>query len=141
MTTVILERWLSIPGWEGFYEVSDLGRVRSVDRVIVHPISGPSALKGRILKQSPTSDGGHLVVTLVDSIGGRRRVAKVHHLVLEAFVGPRPHGMESCHRNDIGTDNSLTNLRWDTRSSNVRDQIRNGRHRNNLPNARKRPAA
>lgn len=120
------EQWRQIPDWEGFYEVSNDGRVRSVDRTITHPLSGLTALKGRLLKQAPT--GGHLVVTLIDSVGRRRRVAKVHHLVLEAFVGARPAGMEGCHRNDNGYDNHLSNLRWDTRSSNVRDQVRNGLH-------------
>lgn len=52
----------------------------------------------------------------------------VHQLVLEAFVGPRPEGMEACHWNDVCTDNRLENLRWDTTSANRHDQVRNGRH-------------
>jgi hypothetical protein len=51
----------------------------------------------------------------------------VHHLVLEAFVGPRPKGMECCHWDDDATNNRLSNLRWGTRLDNMQDRIRNGR--------------
>jgi hypothetical protein len=59
---------------------------------------------------------------------GARRDALVHHLVLEAFVGPQPPGAEGCHWNDDPTDNRLENLRWDTRSANQFDSVRNGTH-------------
>lgn len=59
------------------------------------------------------------------AIRGRSRL--VHHLVLEAFVGPRPNGMEACHTDDDFSNNALSNLRWDTPSSNVADRIRNGK--------------
>jgi hypothetical protein len=52
----------------------------------------------------------------------------MHILVLEAFVGPRPAGMEGCHWDDDPTNNHLSNLRWDTRSANARDAVRNGRN-------------
>lgn len=51
----------------------------------------------------------------------------VHHIVLEAFIGPRPDGMVGCHANDIGDDNRLENLRWDLPSANYRDRDNNGR--------------
>ncbi len=54
---------------------------------------------------------------------------RVHHLVLETFVGPCPDGMESCHRDDDPTNNWVDNLRWDTRQANVNDKMRNGHHR------------
>jgi hypothetical protein len=50
----------------------------------------------------------------------------IHHLVLEAFIGPCPPGLEACHANDNGFDNRLGNLRWDTRSSNRVEGYRNG---------------
>ncbi|MDP7729539.1 HNH endonuclease [Mycobacterium sp. TY813] len=52
----------------------------------------------------------------------------MHHLVLEAFVGPRPPGLEGCHGNGDPADNSVANLRWDTRSANVFDSVRHGTH-------------
>lgn len=54
----------------------------------------------------------------------------VHTLVLEAFRGPRPIGMECCHNNGNGHDNHLSNLRWDTPSSNNKDKVRHGTHNN-----------
>lgn len=52
----------------------------------------------------------------------------VHRLVLEAFVGPCPEGMEGCHNNGDPADNRLANLRWDTKSANAKDSIRHGTH-------------
>jgi len=57
----------------------------------------------------------------------RRRSRLVHHLVLEAFVGPCPDGMECCHLDDDRTNNRLENLRWDTHRSNCADALRNGK--------------
>lgn len=58
---------------------------------------------------------------------GRCRLLYIHHLVLEAFVGPRGGDMIACHVNDVPTDNRLENLRWSTRRGNSLDAIRNGR--------------
>jgi hypothetical protein len=57
---------------------------------------------------------------------GRRRTTAVHHLVLEAFVGPRPPGHIGCHRNDVPDDNRPSNLYWGTVADNQRDITRNG---------------
>jgi hypothetical protein len=56
----------------------------------------------------------------------RRFDKLIHRLILETFIGPCPEGMECCHKNDVPTDNRLENLRWDTRSNNVKDAFRNG---------------
>lgn len=119
------ERWLPIPGWEPLYQVSDKGRVRSLYRTIVCKNGVRKPKPGRILKASP-SDGGHLFVKLYD--GGRYRGAPVHLLMMEAFVGPCPEGMEVLHHNDVPDDNRLDNLRYGTRSANVLDMVRNGNH-------------
>jgi hypothetical protein len=117
------EKWLPIPGWENFYEVSDHGRVRSIERVI--PFKGRTRrVFPRILR--PWQRGGRLAVTLAD--GGRKTRRHVHLLVLETFIGPRPFGLECCHRDDDPTNNRLDNLRWDTHSSNELDKVRNGNH-------------
>lgn len=66
---------------------------------------------------------GHLLV----SISPGRRQRFVHHLVLEAFVGPRPNGMEGCHFPDRDpANNRLSNLRWDTKKSNYADSVLHG---------------
>ena len=60
--------------------------------------------------------------------GDRRKVRRVHHLVLEAFVGPCPVGLEGCHWDDDKDTNHLNNLRWDTHGANMNDAVRNGNH-------------
>jgi hypothetical protein len=117
------ETWLPVVGWEGFYEVSDQGQVRSLDRVVAFGLQQRLA-RGRILK--PGRDNhGVLFVNL--SADGRHRVRRVHVLLLEAFVGPRPPGLDGCHWDDDSENNRLANLRWDTKSANARDKIRNGK--------------
>lgn len=123
------EEWRPVAGFEGFVEVSNLGRVRSLDRMTVIPACGRAeayvrTLRGRILKQA-RHPAGYMYISFS---GGRkqRKNAKVHHLVLEAFIGPRPEGTEGCHANDIPDDNRADNLRWDTPKANVRDKVRNG---------------
>ena len=119
------ERWLPVVGYEGYYEVSDQGRVRSVDRVVPHGKRW-KAMQGKPLKPSPNCRSGIRVVTL--SKCGKRNQRQVHVLVLLAFVGPRPPDKEGCHRDDDHANNSLSNLYWGTRAENVRDCIQNGNH-------------
>ncbi len=57
---------------------------------------------------------------------GQKRIVLIHRLVLELFVGPCPDGLESCHENGIGSDNRVSNLRWDTHERNMADQVRHG---------------
>lgn len=75
---------------------------------------------------------------IITNAAGKKCCKMVHTLVLEAFVGPCPEGMECCHANDIGTDNNLTNLRWDTHKSNIEDAKRNNKivHGESHPNSR-----
>lgn len=74
----------------------------------------------------PTRDGYHGHVKVGLSKGNKKYFRKVHRLVLEAFVGPRPEGMECCHYNGDPADNRLENLRWDTSKGNTSDSIRHG---------------
>lgn len=130
MNQIATERWLPVVGYEGAYEVSDQGRVRSLDRLqrISRSRDGRMPhlrdLEGRVRQQSLNSNG-YCQVNL--SLDGRRHIARVHVLVLEAFTGPRPDGMEGCHGNGERTDNRLVNLRWDTRESNFLDRARAGK--------------
>ena len=119
------EVWKPVPGYEGRYEVSDQGRVRSLDRVVTQisrwgtPYT--SNRKGRVLRPGP-SNFGHLSVVL-----GRRNTKMVHDLVLRAFIGPPPDMHECCHNNGDPADNRLENLRWGTRSENIMDSVRQGK--------------
>lgn len=117
--------WLPIVGYEGAYEVSRDGRVRSLTRM-VRCGSGTGYITGREMKTFLSADGRYPTVKL--SLNGKKKSHLVHRLMLEAFDGPCPPGLEGCHRNDIPTDNRIENLRWDTRESNMRDVVLNGNH-------------
>jgi hypothetical protein len=120
------ERWLPVVGFEGLYEVSDLGRVRSLGRVDVLG----RRWKPRPLR--PTSDGeGYLKVGLTprgpDGAGVPPVLERVGVLVLAAFVGPRPAGHDCCHKNHVPWEHGLSNLHWGPRSDNLLEARRNFR--------------
>lgn len=117
------EKWRPVVGYEGAYEVSDQGRVRSVDR-LGSGRWGERVYRGRVLRGSEHPVDHHVRVCLYRD-GARERVF-IHRLVLDAFVGPQPVGMEACHNNGDPTDNALRNLRWDTHSENLRDKRKHG---------------
>lgn len=127
------ENWRPVVGYEGLYEVSDWGRVRSVDRVIRQKNRwgnvAPRRLSGKILQ--PTVDKGRFAYgRLQVKLGGKskreQRTRLVHHLVLEAFVGPRPEGTEAAHGDGNAANNRLANLRWATPLENAQDKRRHG---------------
>lgn len=126
----MIEVWKAADGHEGAYEVSNFGRVRSLDRIEsydrVDQYSGRTITvtrkhKGRVLRPGRT-ESGHLTVAL-----GKGNSRHVHILVLTAFAGPRPAGMEGLHGDDDASNNALENLRWGTRSDNIHDAIGNGK--------------
>jgi hypothetical protein len=118
------ERWKSVVGYEGLYEVSDLGNVRSLNR-IVKTVKGQRRFRGKVLKQLVRPDGYHVVAL---SREGKERPYRVHVLVLGAFSGPRPSGEETLHGNGNRSDNRFVNLRYGTRSENMQDALRHGTH-------------
>lgn len=125
------EIWKSIPNWEGLYEVSSLGRIRSLDRYIFgrHP-TGKKLFRfyrGRIL--SPSKNKKYARIVLSSPSKGKIS-ATVHSLVTLTFYGKRPEKLEVCHNNGNGFDNRLINLRYDTRSANTLDCIKHGKHSN-----------
>jgi hypothetical protein len=125
-----IEVWKPVPGFVGLYEVSDLGRVRSLDRVITKPSGRQARLAGKLLAPCPCSTfHQYCRVRLCDAAKGQRGWFYVHRLVLEAFVGPCPEGMVACHNSRRAGAlelNTLANLRWDTRSANEADKVRHG---------------
>lgn len=117
-----MEQWRDIPGFEDCYQVSDMGRVRSLDRY-VRTFSrfelSTRLLKGRVLKIQK-HNGGYAQVCL-------SRVPRlIHSLVLLAFVGPVPEGMEGAHDDGDRTNNRLSNLRYATPLSNANDRRLHG---------------
>ncbi len=121
------EKWLPVVGFEGLYSVSDQGRVRSEARYVRCLSGSPSnlvesqrLLRQRILKS--TISAGYPKVAL--GAGNDRRI---HNLVAEAFIGPRPEGQYVMHRNDDPCDNWLENLTYGTPSQNQVDRRRRER--------------
>lgn len=114
------ENWLPIPGHEGLYEVSDLGRIRSVAH------QGPTRwVPQRILRQS-IGTHGYPKVSLQKDLQAKSHT--VHSLVASAFLGPRPEGMEVRHLDGNCLNPVAANLRYGTRSENRYDQVRHGTH-------------
>jgi hypothetical protein len=119
------EQWRAIPGWEGLYEVSDHGQVRSLDRMIPSSRGGRQRLRGRLLKPAYGTDGRRFIGLHRDGQSIQRRI---YTLVLEAFVGPRPDGFDACHNDGDCVNDHVGNLRWATRSDNILDAVRHGTH-------------
>ena len=117
------ERWLPTLSHPLAYEVSTTGRVRSVPRFVKHSWGHTRFECGRYM--APVPDGaGYLYLHL--SRGGRRRAVAVHTLVLEAFVGPCPAGMECRHLDSDPGNNRIDNLEWATRLVNANDRVVRG---------------
>lgn len=116
------DRWRDVAGYEGKYQVSRDGDVRSLDRVD----AAGRAWRGRTMRQAKLRD--HPIVGLYRN--GTQKIHYVHALVLTAFCSARPAGFECCHADGDPSNNRLENLRWDTRSANAIDTVRHGRNAN-----------
>ena len=106
-----MENWKAVVGYEGLYEVSDHGRVRS-------------ATTGKIKAQCANKVDGRPFLALW--IANKCKIFKPHTLVLTAFVAPRPEGMECCHNDGHPWNNHVSNLRWDTCKNNHADKVLHG---------------
>lgn len=119
------EQWRDVVNYEGFYQVSNLGQVRSVDRVVPHARCGELKVKGRILRLSPASRG-YFTVHLCQK--GTQRTVYVHQLVAIAWIGPYPNGQQVRHGSNGKLDNSISNLCYGTQSEDGLDRRRDGTH-------------
>lgn len=111
------EVWKDVPGYEGRYQASDIGRVRSVDhrvRVVPHGVETTRLVRGRVLKPAATTSG-HLTVCL-----GKGNTLSVHTLVMRTFRGEPPAGHEVLHDDHNPKNNVLSNLKYGTRSENLK---------------------
>ena len=116
--------WLPIPGYEGFYEVSSAGKVRSIARKVPHGLGNAYRnVKERILSSSPANNGYPSVML---SKEGKKKLCTVHKLVMLAFAGPCPDGLEIAHADGNRLNSRLENLRYATRRENVADAVKHG---------------
>lgn len=119
------EEWRSVPGYEGAYEASSRGRIRSVDRIIVSASGSQRLLRGKVLSGRPDIDG-YLEVGLYRR--GIQKTVKVHRIVCSTFHGKPDEGQIVLHYDDNPGNNGAENLRWGTASDNMFDMVRNGNH-------------
>ena len=119
----LIEIWKPVVGYEELYEVSNLGNVRSFDRIINRPI-GAYLKKGRVLRAGK-SRNGYLTVRLVGNEG--TSTINVHRLVAQAFLD-NPNGYnEVNHLDEDKTNNKANNLEWCTHKYNMNYGTRNKR--------------
>ena len=113
----MLEQWLDIKGYEGLYQVSSLGRVRSLDRVIIDKNNRKMNYRGSLMSLNRTTKNGYCQITL--SKNGKAKAHYVHRLVAEAFLTNENNYKEVNHKNENKLDNSVNNLEWCDRKYNL----------------------
>jgi hypothetical protein len=121
-----IEEWRPIAGFEASHEVSNLGRVRSIDRWTVAKDGRRTFRRGRLLTLTTHKRGGYWVAVL--NYPGVEKKATVHRLVCRAFNGEPFEGAVVRHLNGDPKDNRPENLKWGTCAENTADIIRHGRN-------------
>lgn len=122
------EEWRPVVGFEGYYEVSDRGRVRSLDRVGIGSRGRKTFRKGRILKPGIASNGYETVNLGVSEANLPHANHLVHRLVCRAFHGEPEAGRDVVrHLDDVRLNNKAANLSWGSPKENSQDAINNGR--------------
>jgi predicted XRE-type DNA-binding protein len=127
------ETWRDIKGYEGLYKVSNLGRIKSLDRKVFN--NGNNAVcsvKGKVLKPNKDRGGYEYVGLVKDKI--KVQSLKVHRLVAFAFCDGYETGLEVNHKDGIRHNNNSDNLEWVNRSKNIRDTFKRGRDVNGEKN-------
>jgi hypothetical protein len=120
--------WKDVVGYCGFYQVSNTGKVRSVDRIITDSLGRTRKMKGKELTPSFDSNG-YFMISLSRGCSKSRLV---HQLVCESFLGSRPEGKEVLHGPAGCRDNTISNLRYGSKSQNAKDRVRDGTQHLNI---------
>lgn len=120
----IFEEWRAIPGFEGCYEASNLGRVRGLSRMVKSGYNSQRFMKSYMLK--PWIDAGGYYTVNPWTHGGSKGRIKVHRLVALTFLGECPKGLEVNHIDGNKLNNCVTNLEYITHSENAKHAFRLG---------------
>lgn len=126
MSAQAAPEWRSLPGYEGYYEVSSAGDVRSLNRVVIRSDGHRRTIPSKVLTKK-LARNGYYYVSLCR--GAVHQTRPIHRLVLEAFIGPRPPKLLCCHNDGNKLNNHIENLRWDTAKSNGLDTVLHGNNR------------
>ena len=117
------EEWRDVFGWEGLYQVSHLGRVKSLSRSIVYKDGRECTYPSKIIKNQKVSTGYRSVMFY--GVNGKKQYY-VHRLVAETFI-PNPKNLGDVnHKDCCKTNNILINLEWCSRSDNIKHAYKNG---------------
>lgn len=122
------ETWRDIPDYEGLYQVSTLGRIKSLERKIIRSNGRVFTIKEKILKDRIGNSKRPYVALFKDQ---KRKDVMVHTLVALAFIGERPKDYQVLHKDGDILNNRLENLSYDTRQQNAIDFYRYGQNGSN----------
>lgn len=138
MTDAMPQQWAPVPGYEGLYEVSDHGNVRSLDRLTTGPSGKQRRRYGKPMKINLKPDHYPMVQLCKN---GHVRGFSVHRLVAAAFLGVPDNADELhvCHYDGNRQNNHVSNLRWDTPKANYQDMVRHGTDTTNHPRRQPKP--
>ncbi len=121
----VAEEWKDLPEFEGYYLMSTQGRVKSLSRIVPHPLRcGTYTVREKILIPKHAGDSPYLYIMLCK--GEKEYTKLAHRLVLETFIGPCPEGMWCRHLDNNSENNRLENLCWDTVQNNQQDKCKFG---------------
>lgn len=118
-----MEKWLPVVGYEGCYEVSDQGRVKSVRRFVENGRGG-WRLVSECIRKSQLNNMGYPLVKL--NVGGKKSTHTVHKLVARAFLGECPKGHEIAHLDNTPKNPVLSNLKYVTPKINCSHKVLHG---------------
>ncbi len=127
---VYIEKWEAIKDYEGMYEISNFGRVKSLAREVMREYKDRKSnyifIPEKILRQNNLQTGGYCAVNLCKD--GNHVSMKIHRLVAIAFIPNPENKPEVNHKRGVKTDNHRTELEWSTKSENITHSFNNGFH-------------
>ncbi len=123
MTTFTEEEWRPVPGYEGLYDASSCGRIKSLPRVIQHKNGHKQNAPSVVLRQGI---GSHGYPTVTLSKGGTVKKRTVHSIIAEAFIGKRPDGFETRHLDGNRRNCHTDNLKYGSHEQNQANRIAHG---------------
>lgn len=119
-----MEEWKGVKGYEGIYEVSTYGQIKSLDRMIFNKNKKYQKANGTLLKFKKTKEGYYSCVLYNNE--RKKAYLLVHRVVAQNFISKTEEQIQVNHKNGVKTDNRVENLEWVTRKENIDHSIENG---------------